>query len=773
MSSGSKVQAGGTGDTEPPPPPPPPPVGAYLKSITVQGFRGIGDRTTLELQPRPGLTIVSGRNGSGKSSFAEALEVALTHTSYRWKHRPSQWASAWRNLHTTVSPAVEVVLAEQAVGKTTVGVTWAGDDLTASNPTLQRHGQKREAGIESLGWAAPMESYRPLLSYEELGQILNRGPSKLYDALAQILGMEQVTDAINRLDSRCKALKEPKARLDGSKSQLSAALGTVDDERARQAQRLLTDRVVDVATLRALAAGTTAPDGTTERLQAITRVTLPAPTDVAAAADELMAAVEAMAAAGDAATSALERRIDLGARALDLHEHDGDQACPVCGDGTLDAAWASATREVLARERGQVAALKDARARLGAARTTARALARPLPAALADTPTVALAGAISATRDAWQRWENAPESDLELANHLRTTLMPASTSLSALLAAVATDLAERDEAWAAVASRLGAHADLAEAWNTAEPAAKIARAAHDWLKKHDVELKNERLAPIAAEAAEIWQELRQESNVDIDGLTLAGTATRRRVAINASVDGNETGALAVMSQGELHALSLALFLPRATMDASPFRFVVLDDPVQAMDPAKVDGLVATLSRIAEDRQVVVFSHDDRLASAVRRSPVDAQIWEVTRFAKSKVEIANAYDPSDRYLQDAFALVQDVGLPEVTLRRALPGLLRMAVESAAHDRYWSSRLAAGESHANVEAEWDGARLTRSRVSLAVYGEAHSLDGWLTKASYRRRALRVCTSGVHNGLSGDPLAACRDVEQMTVDVKAGRK
>jgi len=32
-------------------------------------------------------------------------------------------------------------------------------------------------------------------------------------------------------------------------------------------------------------------------------------------------------------------------------------------------------------------------------------------------------------------------------------------------------------------------------------------------------------------------------------------------------------ALSVMSQGELHALGLALFLPRATSPDSPFRFI--------------------------------------------------------------------------------------------------------------------------------------------------------------------------------------------------------
>ena len=56
----------------------PEPAGAYLRLLTVSGFRGIGKPAPLSLQPGPGLTVVVGRNGSGKSSFAEALEVLLT-----------------------------------------------------------------------------------------------------------------------------------------------------------------------------------------------------------------------------------------------------------------------------------------------------------------------------------------------------------------------------------------------------------------------------------------------------------------------------------------------------------------------------------------------------------------------------------------------------------------------------------------------------------------------------------------------------------------------
>src|SRR4051794_39228842 len=43
----------------------PDPAGAYLASIQVESFRGIGPRAELELPPGPGLTLVIGRNGSG------------------------------------------------------------------------------------------------------------------------------------------------------------------------------------------------------------------------------------------------------------------------------------------------------------------------------------------------------------------------------------------------------------------------------------------------------------------------------------------------------------------------------------------------------------------------------------------------------------------------------------------------------------------------------------------------------------------------------------
>src|SRR4051794_40463170 len=71
----------------------------WLRSVSVEGFRGIGPPAVLELEPRPGLTVVAGRNGSGKSSFAEGLELLLTGRLRRWEKRPKAWTETWQCLH--------------------------------------------------------------------------------------------------------------------------------------------------------------------------------------------------------------------------------------------------------------------------------------------------------------------------------------------------------------------------------------------------------------------------------------------------------------------------------------------------------------------------------------------------------------------------------------------------------------------------------------------------------------------------------------------------
>lgn len=50
----------------------------FLESISVSGFRGIGRTARLPLNAKPGVLLVAGRNGSGKSGFAEVVGIAST-----------------------------------------------------------------------------------------------------------------------------------------------------------------------------------------------------------------------------------------------------------------------------------------------------------------------------------------------------------------------------------------------------------------------------------------------------------------------------------------------------------------------------------------------------------------------------------------------------------------------------------------------------------------------------------------------------------------------
>src|SRR5262249_36349635 len=208
--------------------------GAFLRSVAVEGFRGIGPARTLELKPGPGLTLVVGRNGSGKSSFAEALEVVLSGESLRWKERAAVWREGWRNLHHPSPSLAATFLVEGASGPCIVSRRWPpAAEFEAAEVAAQLDG-KPATDLESLGWGAALRTYRPCLSYNELGSILDEGPTRLYDALSSILGLEDLVQAQAALQearrSREKALKTATEAQAGLLERLKA----VDDPRARQ-----------------------------------------------------------------------------------------------------------------------------------------------------------------------------------------------------------------------------------------------------------------------------------------------------------------------------------------------------------------------------------------------------------------------------------------------------------------------------------------------------------------------------------------------------------
>ena len=209
-----------------------------------------------------------------------------------------------------------------------------------------------------------------------------------------------------------------------------------------------------------------------------------------------------------------------------------------------------------------------------------------------------------------------------------------------------------------------------------------------------------------------------------------------------------------MSQGELNALALSLFVPRARFDESPFRFAVLDDPVQAMDPVRVDGLARVLHDLAQTHQVMVFSHDDRLPSAIRQLQIPATIVSVTRRSKSRVELKKSLDPIEAAIEDARALELSDGLPERVQRQVVPGLCRQAIEAACLESGRRRLLAAGMSLDDCEAMWAATDRLLPRIAIALYGDpdrAGDAYGTLNNKFGRMAAdtVRACNEMAHSG------------------------
>jgi len=224
-----------------------------------------------------------------------------------------------------------------------------------------------------------------------------------------------------------------------------------------------------------------------------------------------------------------------------------------------------------------------------------------------------------------------------------------------------------------------------------------------------------------------------------------------------------------MSQGELHSLALSLFIPRATLPASPFRFIVIDDPVQSMDPARVDGLARVLHEAARDRQVLVFTHDDRLHESLRRLAIAATVIEVTRSANSQVTTRAALTPVGRYIADAMALAQDKDLSPDVARRVIPGLCRLALEAACMEAVRRRRIGKGESHQAVEAQLLEAQTLTNLAALALFGDmekAGAVMNHLNRVGGRSTGdtFKACNVGAHGDFDGDPIRFVRDAEKL---------
>ncbi|MEH0424457.1 AAA family ATPase [Streptomyces sp. B21-083] len=747
----------------------------YLESVAVARFRGIGPRALLKLSPRPGVNLVVGRNGSGKSSIAEGIETAFTGVNMRWQGQHATRSSNWRNLHDTDGrPEIEVKLAiEGDTGRSTLTRTWESDDFDDSQAELKRPGHGR-APLDQMDWKQSLRDFRPFLSYVDLDRMISGKPSEMYDSIATILGLGQLSAADGRLRQEAKALEDAEKVAKGELPGLKEALYELeDDDRAVQALVAVdTAGTPDFDTVEALIAGLPADTdgGLLAGLRAEADVQGPEMAQVRTTVDRLRRALADVEDLRGTGTEDALQRAELLERAVAHNDRHPDAAsCPVCGtDGMLDAAWATDAIAQIAALRQEAEAAADARSELRSAARAVQDLVhtpRQIPAALTDP---------------WHAWTacrtiSDPGELVRRAHEAAATLADA---CAAVKENAVRELEKRDERWRGLVTRLAGWAERACAVETNKPRLRDIKKASAWIKALAAELREQRMEGFADQSQRIWERLRQESNIDLKTVSLKGSekATVRKLVMDVTVDGQEASALSVMSQGEQHSLALSLFLPRAATADSPFGFIVIDDPVQSMDPAKVNGLAQVLHELGEHRQVIVFTHDTRLQRAFTSQDLPVTVFEVERAKSSRVKVKPVTDPVRQALDDARALASTSDLPTAARTHVLPSLCRIALENAFLEAAWIRHHRSGAPEHELQVAVGGADKLMKVAALALFGDAGRTGDvyreLLTLCGPRAvNLLKECQNGAHaaGAQITDPHRFVDDIDTMAQKVR----
>ncbi|GHD23455.1 hypothetical protein GCM10007147_18740 [Nocardiopsis kunsanensis] len=607
---------------------------SQLTGIRVQGFRGIGRPAELTFPTGPGLHVIVGRNGSGKSSFAEAAEAALTGRNPRWDAMPTGWRDGWRNLHydERTEASVDIHFAgDQA--PTRITRRWVGESVRSARGEVVRP-DGEVSHLRTLDWGEDLVRYRPFLSYDELGRTVTGRSAELYDTLTALLGLTDLAEAERRLARVCDGLAKRRDRPSRELRLLLEALRASDDPRAARAVSLLTAQHLDFGELRRIAADDGPADPAQHTvLRRLRRLSVPERVVIADVVNELRGASMELAMAAGTKGDHAHGVVSLLEQALEHHQrHPSETTCPTCSaSGALGPDWVRRAKAQVRALRPQAATAEAAYGRAEAARDQARFLLSPMPTWLPHD---------SELGQVWALWESGNTiTDLgELAEHIETVGKQLRTAAISARRDAGERLEDPTGGWADLAGRLSEWLDEAQEAIRASETLAPAEEALDWLAERGRELRSERLGPVAAQAEQVWYRLRQERHIDLQGMRLTGRGVRRRVEVDVAVDGadDQTSAPGLLSQGEFQALALSICLPRALVEGNPFGFLVLDDPVQAMDTETVEGLASVLAEAGRYRQLIVFTHDTRLPDAMRRLGLPASIRTINRDAMSNV-----------------------------------------------------------------------------------------------------------------------------------------
>lgn len=178
-----------------------------------------------------------------------------------------------------------------------------------------------------------------------------------------------------------------------------------------------------------------------------------------------------------------------------------------------------------------------------------------------------------------------------------------------------------------------------------------------------------------------YDKLRTASDPDVhfDGFSMertkSGDYKSGRVGIGASSYGAKlASAVSSLSESKLNALGLCVSIATSIDNPGPWRFLVLDDPIQSWDADHESQFIAVLREIAEDhsRQIVLLSHRDEWTKRVQEQcrSVGGIRYSIAGYDLSGPRIREvAWMPVDDRIRKIRQTCEDVESDELQLQAA--------------------------------------------------------------------------------------------------------
>ncbi|MGX6447807.1 AAA family ATPase [Patulibacter sp. S7RM1-6] len=629
----------------------------WVDEVSVTGIRAFRDRESVRLSR--GLTIVYAENGSGKTSFVDALELLTAGGTTRGRQFP--------DIRNEVKDEDHVLHADgngELVGPSpAVSATW----FEAADATPQ---EARWIGA----WGTPGSAAPPihLLARRRLRELIAIRGADRAERLAQSVGLDVLAvtwvDAATVLRDGAKRIREQAVPTDVPADDVSWVSGMVlADASAEEIEQLIRRQATSGSML-----SSPDRDGHLEKALAETYIAPPVLADAAVfeqASGRLQEPADRTHTGNAAARGDLAHLQFLRAY---LAEGQPDKTCPGCEDGVLSASRAEQiAQQIEAIEQEHTAqrlrqeALQAARELVERTARQSRAWRLELDAIVPAAPRplsaveefLKLRSALLARLLAWQQDVQSLDDKLDRAagTHLTASSLArvgeALAELAELRERIVLELSAIDEARVRARQehqtatpspesviarrRLGNAARLASVAVAMRAASELAdqyESAATALRTHVTHVINERASTLA-DPINAW--LARLAPEHTPSILVRARRTSGRPALDVVVAGGTVKAVGRLSDSQLDMLGLAAHL--ATLESeAPGQPVVIDDPTDMLDRATrarfADEAVARLLGTDESpgRQVVVLTHDDELVQALwthhgHRSPCTLQV----------------------------------------------------------------------------------------------------------------------------------------------------